>query len=157
MKVVTEYIYPTDYELEEYDSKSDNDNVQNVYPAVQPSTFEMREVGVILQVAPEVSEDGQMIVLQLNPQIISEPEWEDYGFEYPKGVVNSDGDMETYHIAMRQPLFKVRSITTKVAIYNGATVVMGGMITENRVQVEDKIPFLGDIPLLAVFSVARTR
>ena len=56
--------------------------------------------------------------------------------------------MDTYHIAMRQPLFKVRSINTKVAIYNGATVVMGGMITENRREVEDKIPFLGDIPLI---------
>ncbi len=149
IKVVTEYIYPTEYELEEYEGASgDSDNVQNVYPAVQPSTFEMREVGVILQVAPEVSEDGQMIVLQLNPQIISDPEWIDYGFEYPKGVLNADGEMDTYHIAMRQPLFKVRSINTKVTIYNGATVVMGGMITENRREVEDKIPFLGDIPLI---------
>ena len=89
-----------------------------------------------------------MIYLQLNPQIISEPEWIDYGFEYPKGVLNADGEMDTYHIAMRQPLFKVRSINTKVAIYNGATVVMGGMITENRREVEDKIPILGDIPLI---------
>jgi general secretion pathway protein D len=149
IKVVTEYIYPTEYELEEYEGASgDSDNVQNVYPAVQPSSFEMREVGVILQVAPEVSEDGQMIYLQLNPQIISEPEWVDYGFEYPKGTLNADGEMDTYHIAMRQPLFKVRSINTKVAIYNGATVVMGGMITEARREVEDKIPFLGDIPLI---------
>ncbi|MBQ6925754.1 MAG: hypothetical protein IJQ73_14045, partial [Kiritimatiellae bacterium] len=149
IKVVTEYIYPTEYDLQEYDSGSgDSDNVQNVYPAVEPSTFEMREVGVILQVVPEVSEDGQMIYLQLNPQIISEPEWIDYGFEYPKGVLNADGEMDTYHIAMRQPLFKVRSINTKVAIYNGATVVMGGMITENRREVEDKIPILGDIPLI---------
>ena len=148
IKVVTEYIYPTEYELEEYDSSGDSDNVQNVYPAVQPSTFEMREVGVILQVAPEVSEDGQMIVLQLNPQIISEPEWEDYGFEYPMGSTDADGNPRTYHIAMRQPLFKVRSVNTKVTIYNGATVVMGGMITENRREVEDKIPFLGDIPLI---------
>ena len=149
IKVVTEYIYPTEYELEEYEGASgDSDNVQNVYPAVQPSTFEMREVGVILQVAPEVSEDGQMIYLQLNPQIISEPEWIDYGFEYPKGTLNSEGEMDTYHISMRQPLFKVRSINTKVAIFNGATVVMGGMITEGRREVEDKIPFLGDIPLL---------
>lgn len=149
IKVVTEYIYPTEYDLQEYDSGSgDSDNVQNVYPAVEPSTFEMREVGVILQVVPEVSEDGQMIYLQLNPQIISEPEWVDYGFEYPKGVLNADGEMDTYHIAMRQPLFKVRSINTKVAIYNGATVVMGGMITENRREVEDKIPILGDIPLI---------
>ena len=42
-------------------------------------------------------------------------------------------------------------IQTSIQIYNGATVVMGGMITENRVSHEDKIPLLGDIPLLGWF------
>ena len=148
IKVVTEYIFPREYELQEYDSSGDSDNVQNVYPAVQPTDFDMREVGVILDVTPSVSEDGQLISLMLNPQIISEPEWVDYGFEYPKGTLNADGEMDTYHITMKQPLFKVRSIQSNVDIYNGATVVMGGMITEDRIEVEDKIPFLGDIPLI---------
>jgi general secretion pathway protein D len=33
-------------------------------------------------------------------------------------------------------------------VFNGATVVMGGLITEQRRTMEDKIPFLGDIPYL---------
>ena len=49
---------------------------------------------------------------------------------------------------MEQPFFPVRSLATSVQIYNGATVVMGGMITEERYTNEDKIPFLGDIPIL---------
>lgn len=106
----------------------------------------MREVGVILQVTPQVSDDGQMISLTLNPQIISDPEWKDYGFDYPIGM---DGDRaQTIHLAMEQPIFKVRSVSTKISIYNGATVVMGGMITEARSEVNDKVPFLGDIPLI---------
>jgi general secretion pathway protein D len=39
-------------------------------------------------------------------------------------------------------------VTTSISLYNGATVVMGGMITEARNDVEDKIPILGNIPLI---------
>jgi len=49
---------------------------------------------------------------------------------------------------MQQPFFHTRTISTSISIYNGATVVMGGMITEARQEVDDKIPFLGDIPIL---------
>ncbi len=49
---------------------------------------------------------------------------------------------------MEQPFFHTRQLRTNLLIYNGATVVMGGMITEVRRDVDDKIPILGDIPLL---------
>ena len=39
-------------------------------------------------------------------------------------------------------------VQTSIVIYNGATVVMGGLIKEIRSDVDDKIPFLGDIPLI---------
>ena len=148
IKVVREYIYPTEYEIKENEMDSgDSDNIQVSYPSVEPQNFDMREVGVILQVVPQVSEDGQMISLQLNPQIISGPEWKDYGFDYPVSMGGS-GEVKTLHLEMAQPIFEVRSVSTKISIYNGATVVMGGMITENRNEVNDKVPFLGDIPLI---------
>jgi general secretion pathway protein D len=49
---------------------------------------------------------------------------------------------------MEQPFFNVRSIETQLTVNNGATVVMGGLITETRVTIEDKVPLLGDIPYL---------
>jgi general secretion pathway protein D len=49
---------------------------------------------------------------------------------------------------MPQPFFHVRSLSTQISIYDGATVVMGGLITEDLRKVNDKIPVLGDIPLL---------
>ena len=55
---------------------------------------------------------------------------------------------EYVQLPMEQPFFPVRSVATSVQIYNGATVVMGGMITEERYTNEDKIPFLGDIPVI---------
>ena len=110
---------------------------------VTPEDFEMREVGVILQVVPEVSQEGQMINLTLNPQVVQFESWEDYGIE----SYRADGTV-AWKLPMRQPFFNVRSVNTSISIYNGATVVMGGMIEEKRYEVDDKVPFLGDIPLI---------
>ena len=63
-------------------------------------------------------------------------------------MASGQDDMQWFSVPMEQPFFKERSIDTVVTLYNGATVVMGGLITEERKSMEDKIPFLGDIPFL---------
>ncbi|MGI6391411.1 MAG: type II secretion system protein GspD [Kiritimatiellia bacterium] len=127
---------------------------------VEPQNFEMREVGVILQVVPEVSAEGQMINLLLNPQVVSEPVWKNYGTKIPRPCVSGSGsespggviygvaESRVHDLPMEQPFFHVRSVQTQLSVYNGATVVMGGLITEDRKTMEDKIPFLGDLPFL---------
>ncbi|MBQ5531490.1 MAG: hypothetical protein IIT98_05760, partial [Kiritimatiellae bacterium] len=58
-------------------------------------------------------------------------------------------DNITYYDApMEQPFFHVRSIDSKIQVYPGATIVMGGLITEQRKAMDDKIPFLGDLPFI---------
>ena len=47
-----------------------------------------------------------------------------------------------------QPIFSVRDISTKVTIWDGATLVMGGLTREEVKKVHDKVPILGDLPLL---------
>ena len=47
-----------------------------------------------------------------------------------------------------QPIFSVREVTTKVTIWDGATLVMGGLTREEVKKFNDKVPFFGDIPLL---------
>jgi general secretion pathway protein D len=61
---------------------------------------------------------------------------------------SSSSTMTWYDAPMEQPFFHVRSIDSKVSITPGSTVVMGGLITEARKAMDDKIPFLGDIPYL---------
>jgi type II secretory pathway component GspD/PulD (secretin) len=63
------------------------------------------------------------------------------------GAQNS-GNMTYYDAPMEQPFFHVRSIDSKVSVYPGATIVMGGLITEQRKAMDDKVPFLGDIPFI---------
>ena len=72
-------------------------------------------------------------------------------------INSSKGDTITYYDApMEQPFFKTRSIETDITIANGATVVMGGLITEERKSMEDKIPYLGDIPWIGRFFRSRS-
>ena len=164
MKVVTEYIYPTEFEVtmsQQGNSSGSTTSGSSGEPLaiVEPQNFEMREVGVILQVVPEVSAEGQMINLLLNPQVVSEPVWKNYGTKVPKAVPTTIWDavlgtwvttseVEYTELPMEQPFFPVRSVSTQLSIYNGATVVMGGLINEQRMTIEDKVPFLGDLPYL---------
>jgi general secretion pathway protein D len=48
---------------------------------------------------------------------------------------------------INKPVFSTREVTTEVTVYDGQTVVIGGLISENIQKTEDKVPILGDIPL----------
>ena len=177
IKVVTIYRYPQDYDVTIQSTSSSGGggyyssggSSGKILPMVEPQNFETQEVGVILTVTPDVTPEG-FINLALNPKIISEPEWRDYGMKVPMDAVMGDTsiistgadalqslttsqsksseDIQWFSVPMEQPFFKERSIETHLTLYNGATIVMGGLITEERRSMEDKIPFLGDIPFL---------
>jgi general secretion pathway protein D len=46
------------------------------------------------------------------------------------------------------PHFRVRQVTTSVIVWDGQTVVLGGLITENVTKMKDQVPILGDLPVL---------
>jgi general secretion pathway protein D len=148
IKVVIEYIYPSSFQIQGgtigQNGGGGGNNQANMIQetTVTPQDFTTREVGVILNVMPEVSPDGNMINLTMKPQVVTEPIW----YQYGSTVRRADGSEQTLN--MPQPFFQVRSVETKISIYDGATVVMGGLITEALEKTNDKIPILGDIPLL---------
>lgn len=55
-----------------------------------------------------------------------------------------------------QPVFKTQKVSTAVKIYDGATVVLGGLKNETRTLVEDKVPILGDLPFVGRMFKSRT-
>jgi len=40
------------------------------------------------------------------------------------------------------------SANTAVTIYDGSTIMLGGVMEERRVDIQDKVPVIGDIPLI---------
>lgn len=152
IKVVKELIYPTEYQQQAQSIGTTSAGNQSlVQIVVTPSAFEKRDTGVILQVTPTVGPDNETIDLAMVPQVVELAEWIDYGSDVPTGDAT-----RTQHLTLNQPIFHSRSITTSISIWDGQTVVMGGLITEGQRNSEDKIPVLGDIPLLGYLFRTKT-
>lgn len=110
-----------------------------------PEEFTTRNVGVELKVTPTVEEDGRSISLELNPRVTEFDGFVEYG---GPSVAISGSTTVTVPSGFYQPIFSVRDIATRVTIWDGATLIMGGLTREEVKQVKDKVPLLGDIPLL---------
>ncbi|MFA5043811.1 MAG: hypothetical protein WC381_10525 [Kiritimatiellia bacterium] len=151
IKVVSELIYPTEFTLVTPAAAGSTQGSQTPMSFVQPGAFQTRDTGVILNVTPTVGPDGFSIDLVMLPQVCELTDWLNYGTKYPNP--NGTG---TYDLNMPQPIFKSRNITTSITIWDGQTVVMGGLITEKQSTTLDKIPFLGDIPLLGFLFQSKT-
>jgi general secretion pathway protein D len=110
-----------------------------------PQEFATRNVGVELRVLPTVEEDGRSISLELNPKVTEFEGFVEYG---GPSIAISGGTTVTVPPGFYQPIFAVREMSTKVTLWDGATLVMGGLTREEVKQVHDKVPVLGSLPLL---------
>ncbi len=146
IEVVEEIIYPTEFDITEndvdIDGGGDGDNFVFIPPTVEPGGFETRNIGVILNVTPTVNADNYTINLVMLPEIAELVDWLQYGSSIPLG------DGTEYIVNIPQPVFASRNLTTSMIVWDGHTVVMGGLIREELTTFEDKVPLLGDIPIL---------
>ncbi|MEO6006388.1 MAG: hypothetical protein ABIZ04_15445 [Opitutus sp.] len=108
-----------------------------------PQEFTARNVGVELKVIPTVEEDDYSISLDLNPKVTEFDGFVEFG---GPSIAISGSTTVTVPSGFYQPIFSVRDISTKVTIWDGATLVMGGLTREEVKKVNDKVPILGDIP-----------
>ena len=107
-----------------------------------PTSFETRNTGVTLEVEPQVGPDGQTIDLTLAPSVTEFEGFINYG-----SPISSNGKILTPNV-INQPIFSTRKVQTQVSIWDGQTVVIGGLMREDVQKVEDKTPILGDIPIV---------
>ena len=147
IQVVKEIIYPTEFDVTQPTMNSDGNVTMS--PVVTPGTFETRETGVILNVTPTVGPDGYTIDLVMAPEVAELVDWIQYGSQITveTGIIGAK-QQNTYLFNMPMPIFTSRNVTTSIVIWDGQTVVMGGLIREEMTTVKDKVPILGDIPVL---------
>ena len=108
-----------------------------------PQDFVTRNVGVEMSVTPNVENDDT-ISLILEPRVTEFEGFVEYGG--PSVALGTDGTVVTVPAGFYQPIFSTREISTEVTIYDGATVVMGGLTRDEVKTVTDKVPILGDLP-----------
>ena len=93
------------------------------------TTTEYRDIGIILEVTPSINPDG-LVNMTVRPEISSQ-----------------SGDSVQISEKLALPVFTTRSSETKVAVRDGQTIVIGGLIQDEIRDTIKKIPLLGDIPI----------
>ena len=90
------------------------------------TTYDRKTVGISLGIVPQISEGGaiRMKILQTASSV----------------------DPATANTTL--PKFNIRSVTTSVTVDDGGIIAIGGLIQETISDTEDKVPLLGDLPLV---------
>jgi general secretion pathway protein D len=97
-----------------------------------------QNVGIQLDVTPFIGQNG-LIQMVIEPQITS------IDTSTPGQVIEGGS---IFSSAIYAPNLNKRSANTVVITPDGQTVVIGGLISNNKSSSESKVPLLGDIPLL---------
>ena len=92
------------------------------------NNIEYRNTGVLLAVTPRVNAGG-MVVMDVEQEVSQ--------------VVDEGTDTTTL-----TPTISKRSITTSVAVQSGQTVVLGGLIREQKIESRSGIPGLYNLPII---------
>jgi len=123
---------------------------QYPYPVIQGSgggggtaaiTVQFKEFGVRLNFIPTITPRGT-IRLQVAPEVSS--------LDFANGVAISGFTI---------PGLDVRRVKTEVELSQGESFALGGLLDNRETETFEKVPFIGDVPILGKFfqSVAKTK
>ena len=148
IKMVTERYFKWEYEevdgaTEPYDDDSGDTLV--VDPVLWPE-FEMKEVGIKMTVTPTVDTEKRLIHMNVEPEVTALVGWTTYTY-IPEGDDKGGGTTRD-EVPISRPIIAERSTKTNISVADNETIVIGGIIKDYTITINDKIPFLGDIPLV---------
>ena len=163
IEVVRRFIYPKEYDepqIQSSGSNYNNNNNNNSYSGsmpvaapANPSDWSVEEVGVMLRFQIEPLDNGPGDIVQFKRFEIRVVDFEgfvNYGSPITAGVTNQNS---IEHITLTDnridmPIFSRRYINSNPCVYDGHTIVIGGMVQDEVQKVEDKVPVFGDLPLI---------
>ncbi len=96
------------------------------------NTIQYQDVGIILDVTPHINPDG-LVVMDVAPQISSQA-----------------AESVQIQAGVNAPVFNNRSASSHVGVRDGDTIVIGGLMQDQKNQTITKVPILGDIPWLGL-------
>jgi general secretion pathway protein D len=89
--------------------------------------IEMKDTGVILSVTPRVNKNG-LVVLDINQEV--------------SDVV------PTTTSSINSPTIRQRRVATSIAVQDGHSLAIGGLVQEKALITNESLPVLGDLPLI---------
>ena len=132
--------------------------VQPGTSAITPNTQPV-ETGPVLDVIPYVLSDGYTINLALIPSLT------DFnGYDTPPNVLSISGGsasavgaLNVVQLPVVLPDFTIRQVVTTVNVWDGQTVVLGGLISSSVSSTKDEVPIIGDIPFFGKFFQSESK
>ncbi|WDE96021.1 hypothetical protein PQO03_09875 [Lentisphaera profundi] len=140
IRVVTSTQFVEEWEEGEFS------NSQEIIPST-PVFGEEKDIGFVLSVTPEVDPNNTVITMEVNPEFV---EFIGYDTDLNTSTVIQLPGLGDYNVEFiySMPIFEVRSIETRVKLWDGQTFTLGGLIRENVWTVDDSIPYISDIPFI---------
>lgn len=158
-EVIRGFIYPTEFDPPELPNQVGG-GLGGTFPVTpaNPAAFDTVPVGTILEVEPVVSADKKLVEVALDITHREFVGFVNYGTPITS-VVGNDPD-DSFVITdnrILQPVFETRHLKNSTSVYDGQTIFVGGLLQENAQTVNDKVPILGDTPILGRFFKSNAR
>lgn len=165
IKVVDEFIYPTEYDPPELPPPGPvtlfidefgnvvfvEDNSPDIVIPATPTAFEKRDVGVTLEVLPVADANRRFVNVTLNPVVTDFDGFVNYGSpinSISQSLLGPSIVQQLTENRILMPVFSVQRANTNVVVADGSTIVIGGLIRDEISTVDDKTPVLGALPVV---------
>ncbi len=135
------YYYFEEYTVQAID-QGDKGTNQVLVPRGKPTTL---QAGITVDVKVNIGNDMQTVSLGLKPEIINFLSWEDY----TSTQTTTEGKTTTNSVtSVKLPRTNEQGVSTSVTLKSGETVILGGMVENNKTSQVKAIPILGKLPLI---------
>jgi type II secretory pathway component GspD/PulD (secretin) len=108
--------------------------------------------GVTLDVMASIGADGKHILLALHPEVNQEVQLVTFATVTDR---NDEGEVVS-SFDIRLPESRTQSLSTRVIVKSGQTVVMGGVLEREQRTFVESVPVLGNIPVIGAAFRKRT-
>jgi general secretion pathway protein D len=144
--MVSEFIYPSEYDPPELPQSVGIVPSNSPLVPATPTEFETRDTGIFLEVLPTADENRRYINVALKPTMTDFEGFVNYGSPI-NSIANGTSTLLTENQIL-MPVFAVKKVDSSLVIADGATIVVGGLLKESVITVNDKTPLLGDLPVV---------
>ena len=109
-------------------------------------SFEYLPIGILLNIRPRINESGAEVSMLIDTIVSAEVPGEDLELKDREG-----------EILAQAPTVSTRRVQTYGRIPNNTPLIIGGLVSKENTLTMDKVPFLGDLPVVGMLFRAEKR
>ena len=168
IKMIKSMYFPDSWESPDTEIDDGDVAMETSYPEFSDPD----EVGIQFTVTPTVSSNKYTVQLDLEPSITDLTGWTDYSYDMvirrnpledeDLDTENNEGGtpvlasnlvttVDLFRVNIKMPEISKRELITKLKCFDAQTMMVGGMVLDKQISMEDRYPILGDLPIIGRF------